>query len=68
MKIYEFILLILGIVSLIHYIRYSLFRYNNMMYFITGVYQESGSIPLIRFIEFIIILINIALWIYKLLF
>ena len=68
MKVYEFILLVLGIASLIHYIRYSLFRYNNMMYFITGVYKENESIPLIRFIEFIIISINIALWVYKLFF
>lgn len=68
MNLYEFLLLILGIFSLIHYISYSLFRYNNMMYFITGVYKENGSIPLIRFIEFIIILVNIGLWVYKLLF
>ena len=58
MKLYEFILLILGIFSLINYIIYSLL----------GVYKENPNIVLIRIIEFAIILINIALWVYKLLF
>lgn len=68
MKLYEFILLILGIFSLIHYISYSLYRWKNLEYFILGVYKEDPNIALIRIIEAVIILINIALWVYKLLF
>lgn len=68
MKLYEFILLILGIFSLIHYVSYSLYRFKNMEYFILGVYKENPNVALIRIIELVIILINIALWVYKLLF
>ena len=68
MNIFEFILLILGIFSLIHYISYSLFRVKNYVAFATGIYKENQNVYVIRFVELLIILINIGLWIYKLLF
>jgi len=68
MNVFEFILLILGVFSMIHYISYSLYRYKNYKYFVLGVLKENSNIYVIRVIEFVIILINIAVWIYKLLF
>jgi hypothetical protein len=68
MNVFEFILLILGVFSMIHYISYSLYRCKNYKYFVLGVLKENSNIYVIRVIEFVIILINIAVWIYKLLF
>ena len=68
MKLYEFILLILGVFSLIHYISYSLYRYRNIEYFIFGVYKENPNVYIIRVVEIILIIINIGIWFYKLLF
>lgn len=68
MKLWEFILLILGKISLIHYISYSLFRYKNYDKFVLGIYKEKSSIAVIRFIEFGIIIVNVGVWLYKILF
>ena len=68
MEIWEFILLILGIFSLIHYISYSLYRYRNYYKFVSGLYEESSSIEIIRIIELGIIIVNAGVWLYKILF
>ncbi len=68
MKLWEFILLILGALSLVHYISYSVFRYKNYAKFVFGIYKEKSSIAVIRFIEFGIIIVNAGVWLYKILF
>ena len=68
MNVFEFILLILGIFSLIHYISYSLFRAKNYIAFATGIYKENQNVYLIRTVELALVLINIGIWIYKLIF
>lgn len=68
MRLWEFILLILGALSLVHYISYSVFRYKNYDKFVLGIYKEESSIGVIRLIEFCIVIVNAGVWLYKILF
>lgn len=66
MKLYEFIFLIFGIISLIDYVRYSLFRYKNQA--ILSITGEPDYIVKKRFIEVILIIITAGIFVHKIIF